>query len=457
VSALSFVGRDLLAYSAQIAAVVATGLAMARLLRLATPRVELAFAQGLLVLVLALPWLQPWAPTGEARGHLTVTVATGMDEQASAIPDPLAALAACLALGTLWRAGLLVRGVWRLRRYRRLSRPLDASLVVSEAWQRVGVRACVAMSDEVVVPAAFGLRRPVVLVPPQFTSLDPAAQRAVLCHELLHVRRRDWLQMLGEELVGALLWFHPAVWWLLARIRLAREQVVDREAVGLTRDRRVYLETLVGLARLPGAVPVAAPLFLTESHLRRRVDVLLKEVTMSKRRVGAGLAASVVGVALAGVLVARVFPLERPPEDAATVSVEHGVAGGIAGGVSRGVAGGVAGGVGGGVEGVSGGVASAKPAAEKKSAERKVIHKPDPVYPAQAKKKGIEGVVLLDVLITAAGDVEDVKVTKGARELAEPATSAVRQWKYEPGPHDTRATLTIHYKLQKTDTEKPRP
>jgi hypothetical protein len=33
----------------------------------------------------------------------------------------------------------------------------------------------------------------------------------------------------------------------------------------------------------------------------------------------------------------------------------------------------------------------------------------------------------------------------------------VRQWKYQPGPHDTRATLTIHYKLQKTDAEKPRP
>jgi TonB family protein len=319
----------------------------------------------------------------------------------------------------------------------------------------VGVRACVAFSEEVTVPAAFGLRRPVVLLPPRFTSLAPAAQRAVLCHELVHVRRHDWLQMLAEEVAGALLWFHPAVWWLLARIRLAREQVVDQEAVGLTRDRRVYLETLVGLACGSGASPVAAPLFLTESHLTRRVDVLLKEATMSKTRLGAGLAATVAGVVLAGVVAAWAFPLEGPPEAPAPVSFEGGVPGGVAEGVTGGVAGGVAGGIEG---GVSGGVASAKPAAaEKKSAERKAVHKPDPVYPAEAKKKGIEGVVLLDVLITAAGDVEDVKVTKGARELAEPATAAVRQWKYQPGPHDTRATLTIHYKLQKTDAEKPRP
>ena len=57
--------------------------------------------------------------------------------------------------------------------------------------------------------------------------------------------------------------------------------------------------------------------------------------------------------------------------------------------------------------------------------------------------------MVLDVLITAAGDVTEVKPVKGPEELREAASAAVRQWKYEAGPADTRATLTIRYILDK--------
>jgi bla regulator protein blaR1 len=97
-----------------------------------------------------------------------------------------------------------------------------------------------------------------------------------------------------------------------------------------------------------------------------------------------------------------------------------------------------------------------KAPAGKQAPERKLVSKVNPSYPAEAKKKGIEGIVQLDVRITAAGAVEDVKVTKGRSELNDSAVSAVRQWKYEAGPQDTRATLTINYRLSKED-EKPRP
>jgi hypothetical protein len=60
------------------------------------------------------------------------------------------------------------------------------------------------------------------------------------------------------------------------------------------------------------------------------------------------------------------------------------------------------------------------------------------------------------VLIAAAGEVRDVKVTKGPSELRDAAVSAVKQWTYEAGPQDTRATLTINYRLPKEDDE-PRP
>ena len=94
------------------------------------------------------------------------------------------------------------------------------------------------------------------------------------------------MPLMSEELLKALLFFHPAVHWLVGRVRLAREQAVFAAVVERLGRRHSYVESLVEVAKLAArarAVP-AAP-FLRESHLRERVDLLLKEVAMSHVRV----------------------------------------------------------------------------------------------------------------------------------------------------------------------------
>ena len=120
--------------------------------------------------------------------------------------------------------------------------------------------------------------------------------RAVLCHELLHVRRRDWPWVLVEEAVLALLWFHPAVWWLVGELQLAREQVVDRLTVAATGARRAYMDALFSAADAPSAPPLLAG-FLRRRHLARRLVALAEEVVMSRVRLAVG------GVLVLGVLL----------------------------------------------------------------------------------------------------------------------------------------------------------
>src|SRR5438045_9582263 len=91
----------------------------------------------------------------------------------------------------------------------------------------------------------FGLAKPIVLLPESFLAMDARFQSAIACHELLHIRRRDWAQHLVEEIVRAVFWFHPAIAWLISRVRLAREQVVDLEVIRLTNARKAYLEALL--------------------------------------------------------------------------------------------------------------------------------------------------------------------------------------------------------------------
>ncbi len=53
---------------------------------------------------------------------------------------------------------------------------------------------------------------------------------------------------MAEETLRSVLWFHPAVWFALGQVQLAREQVVDREVVDATRNQASYLEALVAVA-----------------------------------------------------------------------------------------------------------------------------------------------------------------------------------------------------------------
>jgi protein TonB len=63
-----------------------------------------------------------------------------------------------------------------------------------------------------------------------------------------------------------------------------------------------------------------------------------------------------------------------------------------------------------------------------------------PVYPPQALKQRVRGVVVLRVLVDEQGRPGEIQVEEGARsDLNEAAKEAVRQWRFEPGRKDGRA------------------
>jgi beta-lactamase regulating signal transducer with metallopeptidase domain len=102
----------------------------------------------------------------------------------------------------------------------------------------MAVRADIQVSNEISGPVTFGFFRPAILLPP--SALD---DEAIACHELVHVRRRDWLYTVFEESILAVFWFHPALWWLVSEIQLAREQSVDQEVVTILSGRERYQES----------------------------------------------------------------------------------------------------------------------------------------------------------------------------------------------------------------------
>ena len=69
-----------------------------------------------------------------------------------------------------------------------------------------------------------------------------------------------------------------------------------------------------------------------------------------------------------------------------------------------------------------------------------LVHRVEPEYPRAAILTRAEGVVVLDAIITATGEVEDVRVARSANPLLDDAAlRAVRQWTYRPATLNGRA------------------
>lgn len=139
-------------------------------------------------------------------------------------------------------------------------------------------------------------------------------------------------------------------------------------------------------------------------------------------------------------------PLAEPEPEGPTEGVEGGVEGGVPGGVMGGVIGGVVGGTGPGT-----GEEPLRVGGDVKAPQ--LINRVEPSYPEAARKARMEGVVILEAIITANGNVEDVKVLKSVNPLLDAAaTRAVQQWKYRPATLNGRAvrvylTVTVTFNL----------
>jgi protein TonB len=139
-------------------------------------------------------------------------------------------------------------------------------------------------------------------------------------------------------------------------------------------------------------------------------------------------------------------PLAAPELEAPDEGVDGGVEGGVPGGVPGGVLGGVVGGTGPGT-----GDEPLRVGGDVKAPQ--LVNRVEPSYPEAARKARMEGVVILEAIITANGNVEDVKVLKSVNPLLDAAaTRAVQQWKYRPATLNGRAvrvylTVTVTFNL----------
>ncbi len=158
-----------------------------------------------------------------------------------------------------WLAGvvvLLIRmagGLWRVRRLQ-----ASALALAPSRWQAAGERVAARLglprvvriveSALVETPTVIGWLKPVILLPiAALANLTPSQIEAILAHELIHIRRHDYVLNVVQTLAETLLFYHPGVWWLSSQVRTEREHCCDDAAVAMCGDPVDYVTALAEL------------------------------------------------------------------------------------------------------------------------------------------------------------------------------------------------------------------
>ncbi len=384
---------DVTAAVFQVTALGTIGALLPWAFRIRAPRPLLAYWQALLAVMLLLPFMPLLMPVPAAASgafpiwRFTATVTANSRHWLTGRSIGFV-LYAVSALRICW----LLMGMAMLRRYRKSGVLLDCACPVE-------VRIC----REIKGPVSFGLWRPVILVPSAWPAMAPKLQTAVLCHEQAHIRRHDWILHLAEELVCATLWFQPAVWYVVERIRGVREQVVDQEVVRQTGHRESYVEALVSTAvrSRAGVFPLPAPCFARRHQLVERIRNLMRDSHMSRRRIVATFALAAVVLIPGGRAAMLAFP--RQGADLRRVyRVGNGVM------------------------------------------PPRVQFKVDPDYAEAARAARLQGTVLLRLVVSDRGTAENIQVYKSLGDgLDEKAVEAIRKWRFVPGTKDGQAVAVM--------------
>ena len=412
---------SLIMLSAQLLVIVSVAAIAETLARVTDPRLRLTYWRGVALACLALPLSALTGPEafGPGATFLVAVEGAGSAPLRAVLPAAGRVVWWLLCAGAVARVGWLCAGAMRLRQLRQRSRTAGLTRDLEELRSDIAPRAELRISCEVAQPAGFGLRHPVILLPEGFFAMDSNAQRAVACHELLHVARRDWPWILVEEVARALFWFHPAVWWLVERIQESREQLVDRLVIARIPSKRAYMTALLAFAD-GGRHPAAATALLRKRHLRSRLRKLAKESVMPRRRLvwTAAVLVCVMGGAFAGAVVA--LPLGSPIGEAALHAQQV-------------------------VDGKALGVTLPK-----------VVSEVKPQYTPEAMQARIEGAVFITAVVRTDGTPNDIKITKSLDSkhgLDKQAVTALRQWRFEPGRKDgkpvaVRITVEMRFTLK---------
>jgi TonB family protein len=429
----------------QVPLLFAAGWLAARLLRSAGAVVEhriwvlVLLLQSLLPACSIFPWewlrsisFWSWRASRAGDAHVSVVMGAGTGIDVFHLPDMLLITIAILYAAV--SAYFVARFLWRSATLSVLRKEAVGLALTGDAarfWARCSSRFAVndvsiAASSRIFSPVTMGLRRKLLLLPVTMVDVLPDLDlHTVIAHEFAHMQRKDFMKNLLHELLSLPVTYHPLLWLTRARIMESREIVCDQMAAAMT-GRNEYARSLLRLASLMVAGTLASTphtigIFDANAFERRLMNLTGKHKEIrGLRRVAMVAACAALGLATCGSALALGMHVNEAP----TTDNSN---------------------------------ASKRPSQLSVSADamaENLLNKVIPVYPAEAKKAGIQGTVVLSAVVGKDGNVQNLRVLSGPSQLQQSSLDAVRQWTYKPyllngDPIEVKTTVNVVYSLKR--------
>jgi beta-lactamase regulating signal transducer with metallopeptidase domain len=225
-------------------------------------------------------------------------------------------------VGVLVITALLVQRIFFVRRLMAQSEPVKNGLVqvLDQCRRQLGLRRNIQLrlSHNVASPAACGLFHPAILMPKGIVEkLSQEKLRAVLIHELAHIKRGDlWINCVQTFLQIAY-FYNPLIWLANVVVRRIREQAVDEMVlVALGAEAKSYSNTLIDVAEMAFSQPALGLRLVgvveSKKALQGRIRRMLVQPIPKSARLGA---LGVLTVLFFGVVLLPMARAQKQPVD----------------------------------------------------------------------------------------------------------------------------------------------
>ena len=189
----------------------------------------------------------------------------------------------------IWMVGMsilflrIVIGLAGVQRLREGSLPLDNkwSVYVQKLSEKLQIERLVTLAESAAIeaPVVIGYFKPFILIPVGMcTSLSTAQLETIFIHELMHIRRRDYLVNVIQSFVEAIYFFNPFIWAISKIVKNEREHCCDDAVVQLHGNVREYA---IALARLEevrlSKISLSLPLTGSRNQLMNRIKRLMEK------------------------------------------------------------------------------------------------------------------------------------------------------------------------------------
>ena len=257
----------------------------------------------------------PMAPVASEEAIVSSAVTAPAVESGGSWDDPGILFLLLYLGGVAMVGGRLLAGLMTLRAWTREAKPVTDAVWL-EALERIagqGRAIRLLVSVQVDSPLSWGVGKPVILIDRDALMRSGDAE-AILAHEVAHIRRRDWISLIGSRVAVALFWFNPLVWRLDREAAQQAEEAADSQAAARVEPTR-YAQTLLDWARTGGGGLIPANAMASgEPGLARRVRAILEGRAARRSGSVVSIVAMAACVAVAAPVAALEFVQPEAPE-----------------------------------------------------------------------------------------------------------------------------------------------